>query len=69
MKLEINGKSVTPLEYAEGVTATELRKVIRVIKKASYDEFSDRCRICFEKYLNKDIEAAKWWSSHAELVR
>lgn len=66
MKLEF---TTSPLEYAQSVTAADLKKVIKSIKKSEYDEYADRCRVCFEKYLDGDIESAKWWSKHAELVK
>lgn len=66
MKLEI---STSPLEYAQSQTSSDLKKTIRSIKKGEYDEFSDRCRICFEKFLDGDHDAAQWWSNHAELAR
>lgn len=66
MKIEIN---MTPLEYAQSLTVTELRKVVKACKKGEYDEFTDRCRICFERYLAGDFEQAEWWSNHAELAR
>lgn len=66
MKLEFTG---TPLEYAKSLPAKELKKVVRDCKKGEYDEFTDRCRICFEKYLSGNLEQAQWWSNHAELVR
>lgn len=66
MKLEI---STSPLEYAQNQTSSDLKKTIKAIKKGEYDEFSDRCRVCFEKYLAGDLEQAQWWSKHAEIVR
>ena len=66
MKLEFEG---TPLEYAKSLSVTELKRKIRSIKSSEYDEFDDRCRICFEKYLAGDIEQAEWWSKHAEAAR
>ena len=65
MKIEIEG---SPLEYAKKTKAADLRKMIKYIKKGEYDEFSDRCRVCFEKYLDGNLEAAEWWSRHAELT-
>ena len=61
--------TVAPLEYAKSVTKTELRKTIKAIKVMEYDEFADRCRICFEKYLVGDMEQAEWWSRHAESIK
>lgn len=66
MKLEFEG---SPLEYAQSLPVAELKKVIKGIKKGKYDEFSDRCRICFERYLEGRMETARWWSRHAESVR
>lgn len=66
MKIQFEG---TPLEYAQSLSASELKKVIKSCKKGEYDEFTDRCRICFEKYLSGELESASWWSNHAELVR
>lgn len=66
MKLEFTG---TPLDYARGVPAKDLKRLIRDCKKGEYDEFTDRCRICFEKYLTGDLNAAQWWSNHAEAAR
>ena len=66
MKLNIEG---APLEYAKSLTKKELQKVIKECKKGEYDEFTDRCRICFEKYLAGDLNAAQWWSNHAEFAR
>lgn len=66
MKLKID---ITPIEYAQSLLEKDLKRVIRDCKKGEYDEFTDRCRVCFEKYLAGDIEQAKWWSNHAELVR
>ena len=65
MKIEIAG---SPLEYAKGLTTKELKKVIRDCKKGEYDEFTDRCRICFERYLAGDMQQALWWSNHAEFA-
>lgn len=66
MKLEFQG---SPLEYAQSLTATELKKTIKSIKKSEYDEYADRCRVCFEKFLAGDLEQASWWSVHAEFAR
>lgn len=66
MKIEFTG---TPLEYARSLSEKELKKIIRDCKKGAYDEFTDRCRICFEWYLAGGIDRANWWSHHAELVR
>lgn len=66
MKIE---KGMTPLEYAKSLPVKELRKVIKDCKKGEYDEYTDRCRICFERFLSGDLEQAGWWSFHAELVR
>lgn len=60
---------VTPLEYAQSSTKTELKKIIKAVKKGEYDEWSDRCRVCFEKYLAGHMDQALWWSNHAELIR
>ena len=59
----------TPIDYAKSLKAQELKKVIADCKKGPYDEFTDRCRICFEHYLRKEYEQAAWWSKHAELAR
>lgn len=66
MKLKID---ITPIEYAQSLPEKDLKRVVRDCKKGEYDEFTDRCRVCFEKYLAGDIEQAQWWSNHAELVR
>lgn len=66
MKLEFTG---TPLEYAQSQKPADLRKVIKSIKASKYDEYADRCRICFEQYLAGNLEHAEWWSQHAEGVR
>lgn len=66
MKLEFKE---SPLEYAQSLPVAELKKVIKGIKKGAYDEFADRCRICFEKFLAGEPEQALWWSRHAEAVR
>ena len=66
MKIEINE---TAIDYAKSVSISDLKKLIKSIKKGEYDEFSDRCRVCFENYLNGNLEQAAWWSRHAELVR
>jgi hypothetical protein len=66
MKIVFTG---TPLEYAKSLSEKDLKKVIRDCKKGAYDEFTDRCRICFEWYLAGEIDRANWWSKHAELVR
>jgi len=66
MKLEFEG---SPLEYAKSMPITELKKKIRAIKASEYDEFNDRCRVCFEHYIAGEMEAASWWSNHAENVR
>lgn len=66
MKFEITG---TAIEYANSVMESELKKTLKSIRKSEYDEFADRCRVCFEKYLAGEMEQAKWWSNHAELVR
>lgn len=69
MILEINKKRVTPIEYAKGVTATELKNLVKVIKKSEYEEYNDRCRVCFEHFLAGEMEQAAWWSNHAESLR
>ena len=66
MKIEFTG---TPLEYAQSLTKKDLQKVIRDCKKGEYDEFTDRCRVCFEHYAKGNMEQAAWWSQHAEAVR
>lgn len=66
MKPEINGK---PIEVAKSLSAQELKKLVTRIKRAEYDEWLDRCRICFEHYLKGEIEQAEWWSRHAGLLR
>jgi len=66
MRIEITG---SPIEYAKRVSASELKKTIKACSRGEYDEFNDRCRICFEKYLMGDLDSAQWWSNHAELVR
>lgn len=66
MKIEING---TPLEFAKNSSASDLKKLIKACKKGDYDEWLDRCRICFEEYLAGNMDKARWWSNHAELVR
>lgn len=66
MKLEFMG---SPIEYAKTLTESDLKKTIKALKKGPYDEWADRCRICFERYLAGDMEQAQWWSKHAELVR
>lgn len=66
MKIELG---VSPLDYAKSLTAADLKKIIKSCKKGEYDEFTDRCRICFEKVLAGDWEQAEWWSRHAELAK
>lgn len=66
MTMEIKGK---PIDFAKSVTKKELRAIISEIKKGEYDEFLDRCRICFEEFLLHNYDHAAWWSAHAELVR
>ena len=66
MKLTID---TSPLEYAKSLTKKELQKLIKDCKKGEYDEYTDRCRVCFEKYLAGDLVAARWWSHHADLVK
>lgn len=66
MKIEIK---FSPLEYAQSLTAAELKKVIKTIKSGEYDEYSDRCRVCFEKYLAGNMDEARWWSNHAEIIK
>lgn len=67
MDLKFEG---TPLEYAQSVKPSELKKVIKAIKTASeYNEYADRCRVCFEKYLAGDMAAAGWWSHHAGFAK
>lgn len=66
MRIKFEG---SPIDYAKGLTKTELKKAIKECKKGEYDEFADRCRVCFEKYLSGDMDQAQWWSSHAELAR
>lgn len=51
------------------MSATDLKKLVKNCKKGEYDEFTDRCRICFEEFLAGNFEQAEWWSNHAELVR
>lgn len=62
----------SPYDFARSLPKKELRTLIRECKKAlalGYDEWLDRCRICFEKYATGDEEQARWWSNHANLVR
>lgn len=59
----------SPIEYADGLTKSQLKKVIKACKSGPYDEWTDRCRLCFEKYLEGDMVQARWWSLHAENVR
>lgn len=62
----------SPIDFARSLPKKELRALIRECKKAlanGYDEWLDRCRICFEKYASGDEEQANWWSNHADLVR
>lgn len=66
MKLEING---SPIEFARSLKPSELKKIVKSCKSGDYDEFTDRSRVCFEKFLAGDISQAEWWSNHAELVR
>ena len=66
MKIEFKG---SPIDYAKSLTENELKKIIKACKKGEYDEFTDRCRICFEWVLAGEMERANWWSNHAELVR
>lgn len=66
MKLKID---CAPIDYAKSVTVSELKKTIRACKKGEYDEYTDRCRICFEKFLAGELEQAGWWSRHAEFVK
>ena len=66
MKLEIKG---TAIDYARSATITELKKKVKAIKAGEYDEYSDRCRVCFEKFIAGDLEQAQWWSNHAETVK
>lgn len=66
MKLEF---TTSPLEYAQSLSSADLKKVIKSIKKSEYDEYADRCRVCFEKFLAGDLESAQWWSNHAGLVK
>lgn len=58
-----------PIAYAKSLKASELRRVISACKRGEYNEYADRCRICFEKYLAGDEAQALWWSKHAELVK
>lgn len=69
MAIEIKG---SPIDYAKSLSKKELTRVIRECKNAvaeNYDEWLDRCRVCFEKYVAGEEEQAAWWSHHAELVR
>ena len=66
IEIEVN---TTPIEYARSLSAKDLKKVIRDCKKGEYDEFTDRCRVCFEEFLAGNYDAAEWWSAHALLVR
>lgn len=66
MRPEFEG---SPLEYAKSLKPQELKKAIAACKKGAYDEFADRCRVCFEQFAAGNIEQAAWWSNHAELVR
>ena len=62
----------SPYDYAKSLPKKELRALIRECKKAreqNYDEWTDRCRVCFERVASGDDEQARWWSNHAELVR
>ena len=64
--MEIKGR---PIDYARSVTKKELRAKIAEIKRGKYSEYLDRCRICFEEFLDGKFDRAEWWSNHAELVR
>lgn len=69
MALEIKG---SPIEYAESLSKKDLAKVIRDCKKAvaeNYDEWLDRCRVCFEKYAAGEMDQAAWWSHHADAIK
>lgn len=62
----------SPYDFARSLPKKELRALIRECKKAlslGYDEWLDRCRICFEKYATGEDEQARWWSNHANSVR
>ena len=64
-----------PLKTAEAVSTAELRTLIAKLKEALKDssdpncEWYDRYCISLKCYLQGDMDAARWWSNHAELVR
>lgn len=66
MELKIIG---TPLDFAKNAKPAELKKIIKAIKKGEPDEYADRCRICFEHFLAGEMDQARWWSHHADLVK
>ena len=66
MEIKFEGSA---LDYARSLTKAELKKVIKACKQGEYNEWLDRCRICFEKHASGNEEQAEWWSNHAELVR
>ena len=66
MEIKFEGSA---LDYARSLAKAELKKVIKACKQGEYNEWLDRCRICFEKYAVGDLEQAEWWSNHANLVK
>jgi len=64
--MEIKGR---PIDYAKSVTKKELKAAISEIKHGEYNEYLDRCRICFEEFLAQHFDRAEWWSNHADNVR
>ena len=60
----------SPFETAQCLTEADLNAQIKAIAaNEPYDEWLDRCRICYEKYAAGQIDLARWWSQHADLVR
>jgi hypothetical protein len=60
----------SPFETAQCLSEIDLNSQIKAISSHKpYNEWLDRCRICFEYYAEGRMELARWWSSHADMVR
>lgn len=59
---------MTAFERAQSMTKKELRQLVEKLKKTHLTEYEDRQRVCYEKYLAGDMDQARWFSNHAELV-
>ena len=63
-----------PIKTASLLRAKDLKHQVELLLKEVSSgnpdaEFLDRCCVCYERYLEKKMEQAEWWSHHAMLVK